>query len=77
MGLARAEAEARQLCAELRMHPSTKGIATLAGYVCGGSGGIGSVTWGGLREPGNILAARVVTIEEIPRVLTLEGEGAT
>ncbi len=71
--LMEAETRARAFGRELRMHPSTKAIATVGGYVCGGSGGIGSVTWGGLREPGNILAARVVTLEETPRVLTLEG----
>ena len=58
---------------ELRMHPSTKRTATIGGFVAGGSGGIGSVTWGGLREPGNVLAARVVTVEETPRVLELRG----
>ncbi len=61
---------------ELRMHPSTKRTATIGGFVAGGSGGIGSVTWGGLREPGNVLAARIVTLEEIPRVLELRGEEA-
>ncbi len=71
--LMEAEEQARRLGSELRMHPSTKAIATVGGYVCGGSGGIGSVTWGGLREPGNVLAARVVTLEENPRVLVLEG----
>jgi FAD/FMN-containing dehydrogenase len=71
--LMEAEAKARALGSELRMHPSTKAIGTVAGYVCGGSGGVGSVTWGGLREPGNIIAARVVTVEETPRVLTLQG----
>ena len=60
---------------ELRMHPSTKRTATIGGFVAGGSGGIGSVTWGGLREPGNVAAARIVTMEETPRVLELrEGE---
>ena len=46
---------------ELRMHPSTKRTATIGGFVAGGSGGVGSVTYGGLREPGNILSARIVT----------------
>jgi FAD/FMN-containing dehydrogenase len=61
---------------ELRMHPSTKRTATIGGFVAGGSGGIGSVNYGGLREPGNILAARVVTIEEQPRVIELRGDAA-
>ena len=60
---------------ELRMHPSTKRTATIGGFVGGGSGGVGSVTWGGLREAGNVAAARIVTMEAEPRVLELrEGE---
>ena len=61
---------------ELRMHPSTKRTATIGGFIAGGSGGVGSVAYGGLREPGNILAARVVTIEETPRVLELRDTAA-
>jgi len=61
---------------ELRMHPSTKRSATIGGFVAGGSGGVGSVTYGGLREPGNILAARIVTIEEEPRILELRDDAA-
>jgi FAD/FMN-containing dehydrogenase len=61
---------------ELRMHPSTKRMATIGGFVAGGSGGIGSVNYGGLREPGNIAAARVVTVEEVPRVLELRADAA-
>jgi FAD/FMN-containing dehydrogenase len=60
---------------ELRMHPSTKRMATIGGYFCGGSGGIGSLLWGGLREPGNMQGARVVTVEETPRVIELRDEG--
>jgi FAD/FMN-containing dehydrogenase len=61
---------------ELRMHPSTKRSATIGGFVAGGSGGVGSVTYGGLREPGNILAARIVTLEEEPRILELRDDAA-
>ncbi|MBA3041504.1 MAG: FAD-binding oxidoreductase [Alphaproteobacteria bacterium] len=56
---------------ELRFHPSTTGTATLAGFIAGGSGGVGSITWGGLRDLGNILRLRVVTMEAEPRVLEL------
>ena len=58
---------------ELRMHPSTKRMATIGGFVAGGSGGVGSVAWGVLRDPGNVIAARIVTMEEEPRVLELRG----
>jgi FAD/FMN-containing dehydrogenase len=61
---------------ELRMHPSTKRTATIGGFVAGGSGGIGSVTYGGLREPGNIIATRVVTLEEQPRIIELRADAA-
>ena len=61
---------------ELRMHPSTKRTATIGGFVAGGSGGVGSINYGGLREPGNILAARVVTMEEEPRIIELRGDAA-
>lgn len=61
---------------ELRMHPSTKRMSQIGGFVGGGSGGVGSVTYGGMREPGNILAARIVTMEEKPRVIELRGDAA-
>lgn len=61
---------------ELRQHPSTKRMATIGGFVAGGGGGVGSVTWGGLRDGGNMIAARVVTMEERPRVLELRGDAA-
>jgi FAD/FMN-containing dehydrogenase len=67
------DAAARRQRLELRMHPSTKKIATLGGYFCGGSGGIGSVTWGGLREPGNMLGARVISLEATPQAIDLTG----
>jgi FAD/FMN-containing dehydrogenase len=70
------DAELRAQGWEQRLHPSTKRMATVGGFVAGGSGGVGSVSYGGLREPGNIIAARIVTLEETPRVIELRAEAA-
>jgi len=70
------DAETRKLGFELRMHPSTKRTASIGGFAAGGSGGVGSVTYGGLRELGNIMGARVVSLEENPRVFELKGDAA-
>jgi FAD/FMN-containing dehydrogenase len=58
---------------ELRIHPSSSRTATLGGFVAGGSTGVGSVRWGGLRDWGNILRLRVATMEKSPRLLDLTG----
>ncbi|PWS34598.1 FAD-linked oxidase [Falsiroseomonas bella] len=63
----------RAVGGELRFHPSTKRTATLGGFIAGGSSGIGSTTYGILREPGNILGLKVMTMEAEPRVLELRG----
>lgn len=59
---------------ELRMHPSTYATASIGGFVAGGSGGVGSINWGGLRDFGNILRLRILTMEAEPRALELIGE---
>lgn len=59
---------------ELRMHPSTYQTASIGGFVAGGSGGVGSINCGGLRDLGNVLRLKVVTMEASPRVLQLTGE---
>lgn len=59
---------------ELRLHPSTYRTASLGGFIAGGSGGVGSISWGGLRDLGNILSLRLATMEANPRLLTLTGE---
>jgi hypothetical protein len=59
---------------EQRMMPSTYGTATIGGFIAGGSGGIGSCRWGALRDLGNILRLRVVTMEAEPRILEFTGE---
>lgn len=82
-GIARVEAgvkmaafdkQARQQGWELRMYPSTYRTATLGGFIGGGSGGIGSITYGLLADRGNVLAARVVTLEDEPQILELRGD---
>lgn len=59
---------------EMRMHPSTAHTATIGGFVAGGSGGVGSINYGGLRDFGNLIRLRVVTMEAEPRILELTGE---
>ncbi len=58
---------------ELRMHPSTRETATIGGFISGGSGGVGSITWGGLAVPGNISRIRMATMEATPRLIDLTG----
>ena len=84
LGRVRAEAGARlaridQLCQadsaqELRFHPSTLKMGTIGGFVAGGSSGVGSITWGILRDRGNILGLRVITMEDEPRAIELRGD---
>ncbi len=59
---------------EIRMFSSTWATATIGGFIAGGSGGVGSCTWGSLRDIGNIIRLRVVTMEEQPRILEFRGE---
>lgn len=69
------DAHCKEACGhELRMVSSTWATATIGGFVAGGSGGVGSITWGSLRDIGNIIRLRVVTMEEEPRVLEFTGE---
>jgi FAD/FMN-containing dehydrogenase len=59
---------------QLMMYPSTMRVATIGGFIAGGFAGIGSFRHGILRESGFLRAIRVVSIEEAPRVLTLQGD---
>ena len=59
---------------EIRMYSSTWATATVGGFIAGGSGGVGSIRWGSLRDPGNIIRLRVVTMEAAPRVLEITGD---
>jgi len=59
---------------ELRFHPSTRRTATIGGFIAGGSGGVGSIQFGGLRARGNVRALRLVTMEAEPRVIELRDD---
>ncbi|VWX61512.1 FAD/FMN-containing dehydrogenase [Burkholderiales bacterium 8X] len=68
------EMAARETGQALRMWPSTWHVATIGGFISGGFGGIGSMRHGILRDPGNLLRARVMTVEREPRVIELVGD---
>lgn len=72
--LAAIDKQSREQGWEIRMAPSTYRTATIGGFIGGGSGGIGSITFGQLRDRGNLHAVRVVTLEDEPRVVTLRGD---
>ncbi len=71
------ETEARKSGWELRCYPSTIVKATIGGFLGGGSGGIGSVAHGALRDFKTVRAIEVVTMEAEPRVLRHESDIAT
>jgi FAD/FMN-containing dehydrogenase len=71
--LGQLETEARKKGWELRMYPSTLVKASVGGFLAGGSGGIGSVAHGGLRDFDTVRAFEIVTMEEKPRVVLHEG----
>jgi FAD/FMN-containing dehydrogenase len=72
--LAAIDKVSREIGWEIRMAPSTYRTATIGGFIGGGSGGIGSITYGQLRDRGNVRALRVITLEDEPQVLELRGD---
>ncbi len=59
---------------ELRLLPSTWRTATIGGFVSGGSGGIGSIRWGFLRDPGNLIGLEAINIDSNPQLLKFNAE---
>ena len=59
---------------ELRLFPSTWKTASIGGFIAGGSGGIGSVKWGFLRDPGNLIGLEAVNVNLNPKLFKLNAE---
>lgn len=71
--IARLDDAARAQGQELLMYPSTRRIATIGGFLSGGSGGVGSLRHGMLRDDGNVGYVKVMSVEPEPRIIELHG----
>jgi FAD/FMN-containing dehydrogenase len=74
--LAELERRVREQGFELRTMPSTFRVATLGGLFAGGFGGVGSITYGPLAAPGNVLGAAALAVQPEPQTLELRGADA-
>ena len=61
---------------QLRLLPSTWRSASIGGFIAGGSGGIGSIRWGFLRDPGHLQSLEIITLEDTPRKLQLNANNS-
>ena len=68
------ELAARRAGRELRIMPTTYHVATVAGFLAGGSGGLGAVTYGRTWDNDNFAAVDLLTAEDPPRTIRLEGD---
>jgi FAD/FMN-containing dehydrogenase len=57
---------------ELRCLPSTWVKSTIGGFIAGGTGGIGSISWGVLRDLGTIKRIKLLTLEAEPKEIILD-----
>ncbi len=74
--LAELERQLRGQGFELRCMPSTFRVATLGGLFAGGFGGVGSITYGPIAAPGNVLGVAALSVEPEPQRVELRGADA-
>jgi hypothetical protein len=70
------ELAAREKGYEMPCMPSTWVISTIGGFLCGGSGGIGSIKNGGIAYKDNVKSVTLMTMEEEPKFIKLEERDA-
>ena len=68
------EAAARAHGRELRIMPTTYHVATVGGFLAGGSGGLGAVTYGRTWDNHNFAAVELLTAEDPPQTRRLDGD---
>ena len=68
--LGKIEMLARENGYEFRCMPSTWVKSSLAGFLAGGSGGIGSITWGGIANADNVKSITMLSVEAEPKRVT-------
>jgi hypothetical protein len=72
--IATIELEAGKAGYEMRCIPSTWVKSSFGGFLAGGSGGIGSITYGGIAAGDNMVSVTILTVEEEPQLIKIEGE---
>ncbi|MCH2155351.1 MAG: FAD-binding oxidoreductase [Opitutales bacterium] len=70
--LSKIEKVSRAAGYELRCMPSTWIKSSMGGFLCGGSGGIGSIQYGGIAHGDNMKSATILTVEAEPRLRKFE-----
>jgi FAD/FMN-containing dehydrogenase len=59
---------------EQRTYPSTFRLATIGGLFGGGFGGVGSINYGPIYTPGNVLSLKVMTVSDAPQIIDVLGD---